>query len=143
MNAKKYLMQVKIADIKIAQKLKELEDMKILATCSGGFDYSRERVQTSNEGDTLSSQIAKYIDFEKEINTDIDVFYDLKHRIIAEIHRLDDDRYIGILFKKYIEYKSLEVIAVEMNISYGYLRQLHGEALENFTRIVLKKEQSE
>ena len=141
MNAKKYLSRVEIANLKINQKLKELSDMKIQATCSGGFDYSRERVQTSNEGDSLSSQISRYIDFEKEINAEIDRFYDLKHKIIAEIHELEDLRHIDILFKRYIEFKSLEMIAVGMKISYVYARQLHGEALRDFDRIVLKKEQ--
>jgi hypothetical protein len=42
--------------------------------------------------------------------------------------------HVRILFKKYVEFKRLEVIAVEMNYTYQYTKELHGYALADFQR---------
>ena len=52
--------------------------------------------------------------------------------IIGQIHNLHDDRYISVLFKRYVEIKSYELIAVEMNYSFDYVKELHRDALEDF-----------
>ena len=41
---------------------------------------------------------------------------------------------IDILYKRYVQYKSLEEIAVEMSYSYTRLRHLHGRALQGFKK---------
>jgi len=35
---------------------------------------------------------------------------------------------------RYVEYKKLEEIAVDLNFTYQYVRELHGHALQEFTR---------
>ena len=82
--------------------------------------------------------MAKYVDLEKEIHEDIERFTELKHKVIGQIHMLDDITYMEILFKKYIEYKTLKDIAVEMKYSYGRTKHIHGFALEAFRIKVLE-----
>lgn len=133
MNAKTYLSQVRLLEIKIRQKKQECESLKELAMSTGGLDYSKDRVQTgfvSNE--SLSKSVIKYTELEHEIELDINALIELKHIRINEIHKLDDVRDIEILYKRYIEYKSLELIAVEMSFSYEHVRHLHGRALQHF-----------
>ena len=77
----------------------------------------------------------KYIDLENDLNKQIDEFVDLKNKIINEIQSLKDINYVKLLYKRYIEYKRLEVIAVEMNYTYTYVRTLHGQALQEFDKV--------
>lgn len=133
MNAKTYLSQVRLLEIKIRQKKQECESLKELAMSTGGLDYSKDRVQTgfvSNE--SLSKSVIKYTELEHEIELDINAFIELRHARINEIHQLEDARDVEILYKRYIEYKSLELIAVEMSFSYEHVRHLHGRALQHF-----------
>ncbi len=50
-------------------------------------------------------------------------------RSIGQIHMLDDITYMKILFKKYIEFKTLKTIAKEIGYSYDRTRHAHGYAL--------------
>ena len=52
----------------------------------------------------------------------------------SEIQSLDSPVYIDILYKRYVEYKTLEEIAVEMSYSYRQVLRLHGLALQDFKR---------
>lgn len=138
MKAKEYLQQLQRLDTIINQKMTEIEDLRLKITSTGSIDYSKERVQTSPSGDApFANMIARLADLEVEINTEIDAFVDEKHRIINEIQSLKNPDYIALLYKRYVEYKSLERICVEMNFSYDYIKHLHGYALQNFEVKVL------
>lgn len=133
MNAKTYLSQVRLLEIKIRQKKEEYERLRELTMSAGGLDYSKDKVQTgfvSNE--SLSTSVIRYTELEREIRYDINAFIELRHARINEIHQLEDARDVEILYKRYIEYKSLELIAVEMSFSYEHVRHLHGRALQHF-----------
>nr|DAU86341.1 MAG TPA: Protein of unknown function (DUF722) [Caudoviricetes sp.] len=134
MKAKEYLKQVELLDVKIRQKKIELAGLKEEATCTGAFDYSAEKVQTSSKADSMSKKVAKYVDLENEIHEDIERFTELKHKVIGQIHMLDDPKYINVLFKKYIEYKGLKEISKELGYSYDHIRRVHGWALLEFQR---------
>lgn len=134
MKAKEYLKQVELLDVKIRQKKIELAGLKEEATCTGAFDYSAEKVQTSSKADSMSKKVAKYVDLENEIHEDIERLTELKHKVIGQIHMLDDPKYINVLFKKYIEYKGLKEISKELGYSYDHIRRVHGWALLEFQR---------
>ena len=136
MKAKEYLKQVELLDVKIKQKKIELAGLREDAICTGAFDYSSEKVQTSAKADSMSNKVAKYVDLENEIHEDIERFTELKHKVIGQIHMLDKPKYINVLFKKYIEYKGLKEIAEEMHYTPEYVRRLHGWALLSFEKIM-------
>lgn len=131
--AKEYLKQVETLDTKIQQKKIELDSLKDGAIGLGAFDYSKEKVQTS-ASESMSGKVAKYVDLENEIHEDIERFTELKHKVIGQIHMLDDPKYINVLFKKYIEYKGLKEISKELGYSYDHIRRVHGWALLAFQR---------
>lgn len=131
LTVRQYLEQVEILDTKINQKIYQLKDLKLRSTSTGGFDYS-ERVQTSPSGDSLCRAVTDYVALEDEINADIDHFVDFKNKIINQIQTMTDVKYMKLLYMRYVEYKSLELIAVEMNYSYPYVKELHGVALQQF-----------
>ena len=133
MNAKLYLEQIEITDTRINQKQIQLEELKLQATTTGGFSYN-DKVKSSPSGDTLCNAVARYADLEREINDSIDHFAAVKNHIINEIQLLGDVKYMKILFMKYVQYKRLELIAVEMNYTYQYTKEMHGNALQCFQR---------
>lgn len=127
---KEYLRQLRTAEIKIEQKEEELERLKAsLESISAGTDG--ERVQTTPR-DKVSEEVPQKVDLEEEIKSDIKTLLILKNKIINEIQSMDNPIYINILYKRYVQYKSLEEIAVEMSYSYTRLRHLHGRALQGF-----------
>ena len=132
LSAREYLGQLEELDIKINQDLERLEEMKTDACNPGGIDYSRDRVQTSISGDKLGGQVTRYVTFNEYINAEIDRFADAKEQIISEIRGLHNRNYIQLLFKVYVQFKTLKVAADEMKMSYQYIRNVHKKALAAF-----------
>lgn len=130
MTAKQYLSQLRTLDTKINQMQEELYMLRCAAerttpaqdTLSGG----------SGGSDRVGNISARMSDLDIEINERIDELVDLRHMIIGQIHTLDDDRYINILYRRYVRYQSLERISVEMHYSYQSIRRMHGRALQAF-----------
>jgi len=132
MKAKEYLQQLQKLDIIINQKLQELDELKKM----GGIkciDYTMEKVQSSQKHcATFENVLIKIIDMENEINDEIDRFIDKKHQMINQIQNLDNSKYIQVLYKRYVEYKRLEMVACEMAYTFQYVVLLHGQALKDF-----------
>lgn len=134
LTAKQYLDQLRVIDTKINQKMEELADLMTAATSTGAIDYSKDRVQTSPQN-AQENRICKYVDLDAEINREIDEFVDIKHRVTKEIQELNVDYYIKILFKVYVQYKTVKDAANEIGLSYQYVRNLHKKALKAFEEL--------
>ena len=138
MTPKEYLMQIQKLNVLIDQRIAELDELRHFDGVSG-IDYSKDRVQTSPQGEApFVKVIEKIMILEEQINGNIDKFVDLKNKVIGEIQGLSNPVHIQILYKKYVEFKRLEVIAVEMNYSYDYIKHQHGYALQAFGRMYLQ-----
>lgn len=110
----------------------ELESLKAAAeNVSASIDS--ERVQTSPK-DRMPDDISRIVDLESEIHKDIQELLILKNKIINEIQGLSNPVYIEILYKRYVEYKQFEEIAIEINYSYRQVLRIHGFALQEFKR---------
>lgn len=133
MTAKEYLKKIRFLDIKINQKIKELDELRIMLKTVKGVDYSKECVQTSlSSGANFEKAILRISELERLLDSEIDYFVDLKHKIINQIQSIDNRSYAEILYKRYIEFKKLELIAVEMGYLYNRIKHLHGYALKEF-----------
>lgn len=132
LSAKKYLEQLEIIDMMINQDLERLDDMKTDACSAGGIDYSKDRVQTSMSGDSIGNVVVRYMTLNDEINAEIDSFVNAKNQIIQEIRGLKDKNYINVLYKVYVQYKSVRQASKEMKMSYSYVIELHNRALDMF-----------
>lgn len=131
LSAREYLEQLQEIDININQELERLEEMKSGAGGMGAIDYSKDRVQTSPVN-AIEKRVCSYIDFEERLNRHIDQFVDAKERIIAEIRGLHNADYIQVLFRVYVQYKTLKTTAQEMKRSYNFVSGVHKKALEAF-----------
>lgn len=132
LSAKKYLSQLAVIDEAINQDLERLSEMKENTLRTGGIDYSRDRVQTSPVGDRLCSDVTRYTAFNEEINEEIDRFIDARERIIKEIRELHDVNYIQVLYKVYVQFKTLTMTSREMQRSYNFVLNVHKMALKEF-----------
>ena len=131
-NPKEYLRQLRRLEVCIEQRQEELNRLRELIGCNA-IDYG-ERVQTSPSADSIPNEVIRRAELEADISRKIERFLQLKHKIINEIQSLDNAVYVSILYKRYVEYKSLDEIAVEMNYSYRQVLRLHGMALQEFKR---------
>lgn len=132
LSAREYLGQLQELDMGINQDLEDLEAMMHSATGISGIDYSRDRVQTSPSGDTLCNAVTRYIARNEQINAEIDKFADAKQVIIGQIRGLHVPNYIAVLYKVYVQYKTILTASEEMGLSYNYVITLHGKALDLF-----------
>lgn len=134
MTAKEYLGQIRCYHNRIEEKKREIEELRDMATCIGSFDYSKDPVKTSPSGDAMVNAVAKIVDAREECARLIVTYLEKKNVIIREINEMSNETYRKLLYKRYVEYKRLEQIAVEMNYQYEWIRQLHGRALQDFER---------
>lgn len=132
MNAQKYLQQIKVLDTKIRQKKEQIEYLKEAALCSGAIRYDKDKVQVSCSDSVLEKRIIEYMTLEQEVEEQKLHLAKIRSIIIDQIHDLTDDRYINVLFKRYVEIKTYGLIAVEMNYSFDHVKELHRDALEDF-----------
>ena len=139
MTAKEYLQQLERADVIIEQKMKEQADLEELSKCVRAIDYGKDRVASSGTGNApFVNPVLKIVMLEQEINAEIDKYVDLKRKITGEIQSLQDPQFIKVLFKRYVEYKGFDKIAVELECSERNVYTIHGQALKDFTEKVLK-----
>lgn len=135
MKAKEYLDQIRRMDIRVGQRITELNQMRARLSLLEGIDYSKDRIQSSPKSG--NKQIEELVDYEADIIKLIQEETELKHKIIGEIQQLENSIYVDILFRRYVECYSFEKIACDMGYAYNYVCTLHGEALKEFSRIVL------
>lgn len=136
MTAKEYLSQLETMNIKIKHLLDEKQDLYSSLMSISSIDYSKDRVSGGNVSSdaVFVNKIIHMITLEEKINKNIDEYADLKHTIIGQIHNLQSLNHIKLLYKLYVENKSLKHIAKEMNYTYQYVRELHQKALAEFER---------
>ena len=142
MTPKEYLSQIRRFDVLIEQKIKERDELRKYDI--SGVNYDADRVQVSPSGEAPQVRaVEKIIAYEEEIDRLVEEFYDTKKCIIGQIQGLPKVEYIQLLYKRYVEYKRLEEIAVEMNYNYEYIKHLHGTALFVFGRMYMDVEQND
>lgn len=131
MTTKDYLNQINRLNRMINNKISEISQLRELAYSVSSIK-NEEKVQTSLKPDSIGCTIAKLEDMEKDIDRTIDEYRDKKCKIISQIDGMEDENYYNILFSRYIEKKSFELIATEMSFSYRNITRLHGKALKAF-----------
>ena len=139
MTAKEYLRQIAVLDAKINRRQKEVEELKTLATHIT-TTAEGDRVQSSGSMDRMAGIVARWVDLEEEIGQMINRLVEVKHRIIGEIHQLEDARYIQLLEMRYVDMDTFEQIAVNMQYDIRWIYRLHGFALQEFAKKHLTSE---
>ena len=131
MTTKEYLCQISRLDRMINNKLSEISQLRELAMSVSAVK-NEERVQTTPNFDKIGTAYCKIEEMEEKLDKLIDEFVDKKNLIISQIDKIENETYYEILFARYIEKKTFEKIADEMNYSFRNTTRLHGRALREF-----------
>ena len=134
-DAKSFLSQVKKLDLQIKNKLIEKQQWKDIALGITA-NMEGERVQSSSPKSKMASAVEKIVDMEAEINALIDKLIDTKKDVIKTIESLDSTCEYQVVHLKYIQDKTFEEIAEEMNRSYSAITTIHGRALVSVQKIL-------
>lgn len=141
MNVKQYLRQIWRLDNIINAKLDQVTELRSLAEKITS-QPRHDATQVVGGSDRISDIVSKIVDLETEINKSIDELIDLKQEIMALIDSMPNDDYKLLLTLRYLNYKTWEEIAVEMNYTYRWIHVLHGRALAEFEKILLQNKKS-
>lgn len=133
MTTKEYLGQISRLNRMINNKLTEIAQLKDMAA-SISAPQSGDRVQTTLNFDKIGTKYAKIDEMERKIDGMVDELVDKKEKIIQQIDSMEDENTYNILFARYIEKKTFEVIATEMKYSWRQVVRLHGTALKQFEK---------
>ena len=137
MNAKEYLQQAYRLNELIDSNQKELEQLRALSTNITSGDMSKERVQSSTQShDKIGNIVAKIVDLNEIINSEIDSFVDLKTDIHNKIMQISDNTEKLILKYRYIEFLTWEEIAVRLDFTFQWVHVLHKKALNSFEKVL-------
>lgn len=140
MKAKDYLRQLQKLDKLIENKLAEKEQWKAMAT-STTQQLSADRVQTSGNPQKMADAICKIIEIEAEINAFVDRLIDTKRDVISTIERLNPTEY-DLLHKVYVQYFTLDDVAIKNNKSYSWATTIHGIAMKNVQLMLDEREKN-
>lgn len=136
--AKMYLMNIEKYKVMIDAKCKQFRELEKYTNLIGCKNLSS--VYSSNTGISKKTEeeAEKKVDLIIDIKADIYKYMLLKNNIINDIYRTEDNRYINVLLKKYVELKTLEQTAVAIGYSYERTRHLHKEALRSIYAVIRK-----
>ncbi len=153
MTAREYLNQIRLLDVKIRQKREERAYLQSIASGNKSQVLNADKVQSSGSQSRMEDTVIRYTDLEQDIDRMIRQYIDMRDHIINQIHQLEEAKYVELLQYKYvgvprgedgrIEYLRLEEIACIMKksngmpYSYQHIKSLHGEALKEFSRVIL------
>lgn len=136
MTAKEYLQQIRKLNLQIKNKKLELENLTYQMTGSRSLSFSDKPPTVSKSIKSPQEKfIYKYLNYEREIKSDIAKLLDLKKEAMLIIDKIDDSNYVDLLYKRYIHCLHWKEIAYQMNFSMTHIFYLHRLALDKFDEL--------
>ena len=123
------------ADIAVNDKLEELASLEALAIKINALNEG-ERVQNSGSQDKMADTVCKIADLKAEVQSEINKLLELKREVRGVIELVSEPVLMSVLHKRYLQYKSWEQIAIELDISWRHTLRLHGKALREIEKIL-------
>ena len=134
MQAKEYLGQVSRINRMIKNKVSEIAQLKEIAINISAID-TEERVQTSPDFDKIGKMFVRIDEEEDKLNSLIFEYIELKNKILSQIEGIKEETLYCVLFSRYVENKTFEKIAIDMQYSFRQITRLHGKALLAFDKM--------
>lgn len=128
---KEYLCAVQDKDKDITAQKEHIEALRSVLE-SIGVKMGDERVQSSADPDKFGKIFAQIDEEERKLKRMEEDFVLYKVDVINAIKQVQTEKYRVLLNERYINYKSFKMIAVQMNYSYDYILELHGDAVREF-----------
>ena len=138
MTAREYLEQAITLDEEIDSKLMIKSQLWALAT-KVTSSLSKGAAAHSQNDHQLEEIIAKMVDMEREINSDVDRLVDLKREMMEAIREVPDPDCRVFLEKKYLSKMTNKEIAYSKKLSEVWANKTHHKALELIEPILREK----
>ena len=134
MDAKGCLEEYKLMQTRLNVLQAEIERLRAEAeSVSINLDGMPKGGQASDKTARLAVQIA---DLETTMQSELSGLLLKRMKIINQLGELKNHRHQELLHKRYIECKTWETIAYEMDMSWRHTYRLHGSALAEFQKIL-------
>ena len=134
MEAKEYLESYRLIQTRINVLMAEVERLRAEAeSVSIDLDGMPKGTADNNK---MSRLVAEMADLEATLTDEMSGLYVRRMRIITQLGMLKSHKHQLLLQKRYIECKSWEHIAVEMDITWRHCYRLHGRALAEFQEVM-------
>ena len=133
-NAKQYLRDIKHMRRRL-DRLRQRRANLHLDVSFGGINYSADRVQSTPKNKIEEAMVRLSERMEALDNDIATLSIDIDDRINS-IEKLNNDTHKSVLYKRYVENKTFEEISVEMGYVYNYTCNLHGDALNELSKLL-------
>ena len=133
MTAKEYFRQAYRLNQRINSDIAEVDQLRMMATniTSSALD---EKVKRSRNGDApFVSAIERIDKLERKIDSEIDLFVNLKEEMRTVIGSVDNPNEQMVLRYRYIHNYTWDKIGIELNADSRTIRRWHGKALGHVT----------
>lgn len=134
MNAKVYLQSIYFLDIKISSNKERVKRYKEQAE-NRTSKPSPDRVMASPRMQKMADAVILYSDIEREIKAD----EQKKKEIVDTICQLKPNESI-VLYKCYVDGKSLKEVAKDIRRSYSWVSKRHLDGIESVQKVLDAKE---
>lgn len=123
------LKQAYYIDVRIDNKLEQMEALNALAT-KATTTFGNEPVSGTRDVHKREETICKIVDLQNEINADIDSLVDLKRELRKTIESIPNVDYRTVLELRYLNFRKWEEIAVTMGYRLRNVHYIHDKAIE-------------
>ncbi len=127
MTKKEFLEQAFYLNSEIKAKQEEIKKLESMVIYISPTIKDLVTPSFENNKEKMMCEIADYKD---ELVKDITRLIYIKHQIINAINKIEDSMFRTILILKYIEFKTWEVIAEEMEYADRHIKRLGKQAIE-------------
>ena len=138
MKAKEYLLQARYLEQRIGAKMQDIRRMNDLATNMTAMISDMPKAAGGSTS-RMEEAVVKIVDYENEVQEDINRLVLLKKEIEDTIARIPEADYQLILHKRYMEMSPWEDIAQDVSKSVRWVQVIHGRALERLQEILEKR----
>lgn len=129
MTPKEYLNQYRFAVTRAQSALDLRDELRGIAERITPAYQATGAAAQHNASDKLGKSVANIMDAESIVDSEIEMLIATEREVQKTIDAVKDKALCELLYKRYINGKTFEMIAVEMNYSYRQITRMHGAAL--------------
>ena len=140
MTPKEYLQQYRHAADRARAAIEHLEELQSMATRITplyGGESSGGNHQSGDE--KICNAVDKIIEAKNRVSDELEMLEATDRDVIGTIDKITDGTLHTLLYERYINGKTWEQIAVQMNYTYRRVTQLHGKALRCIGDLIASK----
>lgn len=126
---------IRNCDREISEKQESLDVMWESIKSIQSSHSDREMV-VGGEKVTFDDRMARYIDYSREIDSNIDKLVDQKMEVIRLIEQLEDESHRTVLTARYVNTKGWKEIAELMGYDGKYIHEKNSEAVIAFSKVL-------